>query len=127
MLEDEDDTSHYADPDTLSITLAKTAPKVVILNACRTAQHDAANTFMGIAPALVTAGFPAVIAMQFAIPNETAARFARQMYHFLAMGLPLDTAITEARINVYAHDKTFWAIPVLFMRAADGVIWTERE
>ena len=81
---------------------------------------------MGLAPALVQAEIPAVIAMQFAMPDETAARFARQIYHFLAMNLPLDRAITEARINIFAYDDTFWAVPVLFMRSQDGVIWKER-
>jgi hypothetical protein len=41
----------------------------------------------------------------------------------------LDRAITEARINLYTYDEEniFWAVPVLFMRSPDGVIWQERE
>jgi hypothetical protein len=64
--------------------------------------------------------------MQFAIPDAIAAQFARQLYRYLALGRPLDRAITETRINLYGHDDVFWAIPVLFMRAPDGVIWQER-
>ncbi len=80
---------------------------------------------MGIAPMLVAAGVPAVIAMQFEIPEKTAISFTRDLYQFLADGEPLDAAITEARIGAYIdnNDKIFWAIPVLFMRSPDGRIW----
>jgi hypothetical protein len=129
IFEKKDHTSHALSPRQLAGLLRGTDVKVIILNACKTATHDAANAFMGLAPALVGAEVPAVIAMQFAMPDDTAARFARQIYHFLAMGLPLDRAITEARINLYTYDEEniFWAVPVLFMRSPDGVIWQERE
>jgi hypothetical protein len=126
-LENEDGTAHLVSPDQLAALLKGIDLKIVILNACKTAAHTSSGAFMGIAPALVKADIPAVIAMRFSMPDKTAARFARNIYHFLAMGLPLDSAITEARINIFAYDATFWAIPVLFMRSEDGVIWQERE
>jgi hypothetical protein len=127
LLEREDGTPHSIRPRSLANLFRGTEVKVLILNACKTAAFGQNNAFMGLAPALVRAEVPAVIAMQFAMPDDTAARFARQIYHFLAMGLPLDRAITEARINIFAYDDTFWAVPVLFMRSQDGVIWQERE
>jgi CHAT domain-containing protein len=129
ILERKDGTSHPVSSRQLGRLLQGTEVKVIILNACKTASHNENNAFMGLAPALVRAEVPAVIAMQFAMPDDTAARFARQIYHFLALGLPLDRAITEARINLYTYDdeNIFWAIPVLFMRAEDGVIWQERD
>jgi hypothetical protein len=67
--------------------------------------------------------------MQYAMPDRTAPLFARQIYKYLTKGLPLDRAITEARINLFTSgdENIFWAIPVLFMRAKDGVIWQEHR
>jgi hypothetical protein len=105
--------------------MGDTGVKVVILNACKTAAHNARDAIMGVAPALVRAGIPAVIAMQFNVPDKTALGFTRDMYRFLAMGRPLDSAVTEMRIGAYigSSDKYFWGIPAIFMRAPDGVIW----
>jgi hypothetical protein len=126
VLENEQGGPHELASRTFATQLQSLGVKVVILNACKTAAQSRTDAFMGIAPALVRANIPAVIAMQFAIPQDTAARFARQLYRFLAIGQPLDRAITETRINISGYDEVFWAIPVLFMRAPDGVIWKER-
>ena len=128
ILERRNGKSHPISSHQLAILLKGTDVKVMILNACETASHDDSNAFMGLAPALVRARIPAVIAMQFAMPDKTAAVFAQQIYHYLVMGLPLDRAITEARINLFSNEENiFWAIPVLFMRAKDGVIWQQRK
>ncbi len=117
--------TQLVDADQLMILMGDTGIKVVILNACKTASHDARNAIMGVAPALVRAEIPAVIAMQFNVPDVTALGFTRDLYRFLAMGRPLDAAVTEMRIGAYINssDKYFWGIPSVFMRAKDGVIW----
>jgi hypothetical protein len=81
---------------------------------------------MGLAPKLVWGDTPAVLAMQFALPDEAGAPFMQTLYEFLADDEPLDTAVTEARIGLYFDntDKFYWAIPVLFMRSPDGRIWS---
>lgn len=99
------------------------ATKIVILNACLTAAFTSDEAIMGIAPRLVWGGLPAVVASQFAIPDSTAKAFAADFYGALAHGTPLDAAITEARRLASFDDARFWGIPVLFMRAPDGVIW----
>ena len=39
----------------------------------------------------------------------------------LAEGQPVDAAVTEARLSIFAdHNDVEWATPVLFMRVADG-------
>jgi CHAT domain-containing protein len=99
--------------------------KLVVLSACETAAHAESRAIMGVAPRLVWAGIPAVVAMQFAVPDKTAVALMRFFYESLADGKPLDTAMTVARRGAYFvyDDKIFWAIPVLFMRAPNGVIW----
>ncbi len=117
-------TSHVSAKD-LHMLLRNNDVKLVILNACQTAVPGTGEAIMGIAPRLLWAGVPAAIAMQFKIPDATAVGFTRDLYNYLANGKPLDTAVTEARLGAYFDndDKIFWAIPVLFMRAPDGVIW----
>jgi hypothetical protein len=128
ILEGEDGKASPLSSRQLAALMKNKETRVIILNACKSAAFDENNAFMGLAPALVRAAVPAVIAMQFAMPDDTAARFAREIYHYLAMGLPLDRAITEARIHLYTYgeENIFWAIPVLFMRAKDGAIWKRR-
>ena len=117
-------TSHVSAKD-LHMLLRNNDVKLVVLNACQTAAHGTGEAIMGIAPRLLWAGVPAAIAMQFKIPDKMAVGFTRDLYEYLADGTPLDTAVTEARLGAYFDndDKIFWAIPVLFMRAPDGVIW----
>lgn len=102
--------------------------KLVFLNACESAVPGigADNSLMGIGPRLVLRGIPAVIAMQFPIPYETATAFAHEFFRlFLVEAQPIDVAIAEARVEAYFTDKTraHWAIPVLFMRTPTGIIW----
>ncbi len=101
---------------------------VLLLNACESAMEDTGPALMGLAPNLVRAGLPAVIAMQYALPDASALDFSRALYQALADGWPLDAAVTEGRKAISSHESEngiAWGIPVLFMRAPDGVIWQE--
>ncbi len=124
-LENDVGKAHFVDADQLMILLRGRGLKLVVLNACKSAtygQDDIAMTSVG--QALVQANIPAVIAMQFPIPDSTAILVARQLYTSLALGQPIDTAITEVRIAAYneGNDKVHWGVPVLFMRSDSGVI-----
>ncbi len=128
VLEDNEGNASTVDADDMYVLARSSSVRLVVLSACKTAAHDETNTsdaIMGIAPKLVAAGVPAVVAMQYEVPEDTAVAFVRDLYQFLADGEPLDAAVTEARIGVYFDndDKMFWAIPVLFMRSPDGKIW----
>ncbi|MCA9979183.1 MAG: CHAT domain-containing protein [Anaerolineales bacterium] len=111
----------------LGNTLRGSSVRLVVLNACKTSAEAEGKAFMGVAPALVIAGIPAVIAMQFNVPDRMAIRFTTALYKYLVQATPLDEAVTEMRI--YAangpeeYDRVWWAIPTLFMRAENGEIW----
>lgn len=131
-LEGRDGTTALIDAEKLLVLLQGDDTKLVMLSACQTAatsedepDHESARALMGVAPKLVWGGTPAVVAMQFNLPDDAGAPFMETFYEFLANGKPLDTAVTEARIGLYFDfdDQIFWAIPVLFMRAPDGNIW----
>lgn len=106
--------------------------KLIILSACQSGatsdkseKSSSSQAFMGLAPKLVWGGLPAVVAMQYDLPNQAARPFMQTLYEFLALGKPLDTAVTEARIGLDFNilESPYWGIPVLFMRAPDGNIW----
>ena len=69
------------------------------------------------------------MAMQFEVPDATSLLFSRQLYTSLVLGKPLDQSVTEMRRAAFidTEDMVFWGIPVLFMRAPDGVIWQANE
>jgi AAA-like domain/CHAT domain len=94
----------------------------VIEDAAREGVNEA---FSGTAPNLVRRGIPAVIAMQYTIFDSTAKLFADEFYRILALGYPVDAAVQMTRnaisMDVGLETRDF-ATPVLYMRAADGVI-----
>ncbi len=99
--------------------------KLVVLNACQSATTSSTQPLVGLAPNLVRRGLPAVVAMQYGIYDDTAIRFSREFYRALAVGFPVDTAISEARRGIYIDcgaERRDWGTPVLFMRSPDGVI-----
>lgn len=103
--------------------------RLVVLNACRTAEAVADRPFAGIATALLAHGLPAAVAMQAPITDAAAARFAATLYARLAAGAGLDAAVAEGRLAIArARPRTFeWAVPVLFSRLPDGELFARPE
>lgn len=106
--------------------------KLIILSACQSGatsdkpeKSSSSEAFMGLAPKLVWGGIPSVVAMQYDLPNAAAMPFVKTLYDFLAVGKPLDWALTKARLGLRFAilESPYWGIPVLFMRAPDGNIW----
>jgi hypothetical protein len=128
LLCDEDGLATRVGGQALARELRGSGVAVVVLNACQSAAEDTGPSFMGLAPALVQAGTPAVVAMQFAIEDASARSFSQALYRALADGWPLDAAVTEGRKAISARlgpDDHDWGVPVLFMRAPDGIIWRQ--
>ena len=99
--------------------------RLAVINACEAARAESDNPFADVATALVRAGGPTVVAMQFAISDRTAKIFSSEFYFHLALGYPVDAALAEARKTMYAvvPDSVEFGAPVLFMRARDGRIF----
>jgi hypothetical protein len=97
---------------------------LVFLNACQTARSAAPNPFAGVATALLQAGVPAVIAMQFPIRDDAAVAFSGAVYRQLGQGEPVEAAVAEGRLAIRRLLPTSmeWGTPVLFLRASDGRI-----
>jgi hypothetical protein len=94
--------------------------RLVFLASCQTATRSPADAFRGLAPALVAAGVPAVLAMQDLVPANTARAFARTFYQQLLDHGLVDLAGNQARSALLTAGLPGAAIPVLFMRLRSG-------
>jgi len=96
------------------------ALRLVVLNACHTGalpRREGQDLFSSMAPALLLAGIPAVIAMQLPIYDDSAIAFSEMFYERLAAGDFVDTAVAEGRLAVFNHDNASldWMAPALFV------------
>jgi CHAT domain-containing protein len=126
VFENETGMGELVNAGRLKLLLNNTAVRLVILNACETAEASNLDYFLGVAPMLVSAGIPAVIAMQFKIPDQSAVLFAEKLYQSLAQNYQVDAAVEAARKGLaleYGLEKLDWGMPVLFMRAPDGILF----
>ena len=94
---------------------------LVVLNACDSAR----GTWAGLAPSLVRAEIPAVVAMQWPVEDRAAVRFSHAFYRALFRGRTIDECVCEARVGASGSgaDPNDWAAPVLFLRSVSGRLW----
>ncbi len=98
--------------------------RLAVLNACEGGRASRTDPFAGVAQSLLQQEIPAVIAMQFPITDEAAAAFSREFYAAVAVGLPVDAALAEARKAILTDvSDVEWGKPVLYLRAADGRVF----
>lgn len=100
--------------------------RLVFLASCQTAARSPADAYRGLAPRLVTAGVPAVVAMQDLVPMDTARLFAGTFYKQLLNHGMADLACNEARSAILTANLPGAAIPVLFMRLRNGQLLGQR-
>lgn len=100
--------------------------RLTVLNACHSAASSSDSLYTSAAGTLIRRGVPAVIAMQFAIPDSVGTELGRTLFEALANGMSLEAAITEARIAVSLAERhrLDWASPVAYLRSPDGSLFT---
>jgi hypothetical protein len=78
-----------------------------------------------VASSLMKAGAPAVVAMRYRVGDGSAVAFSDAFYRALALSLPIDAAVTAARLAIDDTEDMFWqwATPALFMSSADGLVF----
>lgn len=127
-LVDADQRAHLIDEERFaSFFLGNRSLGLAVLNACQTATTSSRRVLRGMASSLVQKGIPAVVAMQYRVSDTTARLFADEFYRTLALGWPVDAAVQTTRNAIYIEvgpDHADFAAPVLFMRAANGVIFS---
>src|ERR1700687_4999832 len=112
LLETADGAPHPVPAPVLGETLGACRDlRAVFLNACRTSQAGSLpgqDPLLGTAAALVRAGVPAVLAMQFPITDRSARIFTEAVYRSLTRGSALDEAIAEGRLALVQADPGTW-------------------
>lgn len=103
------------------------ALRLVVLNSCSGGawpRREGQDPFSSIAPALLRAGVPAVVATQFRISDDSAIEFSKAFYQRLAAGDAVETAVAEGRLAIYNSepDSCEWVTPVLFLATREGGI-----
>lgn len=102
--------------------------RLIVLNSCKGAALSDTEPLVGMAPKLLAAGIPAVIAMHYAIYDDVAKLFAREFYRSLFKGGNqgrVEYAISHARSRLEAEypNERALATPVLYMHAKDGILF----
>lgn len=129
VLEDDEHVSRFVGAPALEPLLGGTLLRCAVLTACESAATPG-DPFLGLAPALVRGGVPAVVAMQMPMPDESAVVFTREFYRSLAHRWPIDTCVTEGRLGIrtaVAEMRIDWGIPTLFTHTDDGMIFASHE
>jgi hypothetical protein len=102
-------------------------PRLVVLHTCAGGTVDFEGNFGGMAPQLMRANIPAVVAMRYPITNRAAISFSRAFYQQLSEFKPVDNAVQVARWQMTIDDPNCYntgdfGTPVLYMRSREGVI-----
>jgi len=114
------------------LDLLRPAPRLAVLNACRSGTgasadgagdqaRDLALGLRNLADTLLTKGSAAVVAMQGDVQGRAAARFGGALYDALAAEKLIDEAVAHARRAVYSlvgitQQERDWFLPSLTLR-----------
>jgi hypothetical protein len=94
---------------------------LAVLNCCDSGRGG--GGFLSVGATLVNSGVPLAVAMQFAITDGAAARFAGQFYSSLTAGHSVEQALTIARQFIRLQSNVEWGIPVLYTRTGSCVLF----
>jgi hypothetical protein len=119
---------------------AQDALRLVLLHDVERPTSPAPSFGLGVAMRLVQLGVPAVLTMQYSLPDPVARAFAAQVYAGIAGGVTLDDAVFAGRDRIMDEIEAAagrsveeeavpgeWAAPVLFMRSDDGQIFQPQQ
>jgi tetratricopeptide (TPR) repeat protein len=125
LLEDSYGDADPVEANVLAATLSDSGVRLAVLSACKgaTVAHEVLHS---VAPALVAAGVPAAVAMQFVVTQESTQTFATEFYRALARAWPIDACVSEGRkalLDLGGGATLDWGIPVVYTRAEDGVLF----
>jgi hypothetical protein len=99
-------------------------PHLIFLAACQSAVRSSADAFIGLGPKLVSAGVPAVIAMQDFVTVDTARKFSGVFYKRLVEHGQIDRAGNEARSALLTAGRPDAIVPVTFLRLKSAQLWS---
>lgn len=115
---------HWIDGETFATNFQGSNIRLVILNSCLSAEVSPSRSLSGLGPYLMRKGVPAIIAMQYEVPDEVSIKFADAFYRTL-VGTEYAGqawyALNRARLTVRNNQKpsTYrgFITPVLYLAA----------
>ncbi len=117
---------HLYDGDELIGQLQKLPPdhrpSLVVLVACNSATTGPLNSLA--TRIMIEGGVPAVMAMQRLVEVALARAFTHHLSEHLLRDGTIDMAVSVARRRVFQPDSLSWSTPVLYMRNADGRLFS---
>ena len=135
-----DDRTRPVPGDELGKLLHDTGVPVLVLNACQSAMHEAAEkpdqadtvheevrAIGSLAQAVIDQGIPAVLGMRYSVFVVTAAQYIGELYTGLAKGRGFGQAATEGRKHLHLNPERWvglqprplqdWFVPVVYEAA----------
>lgn len=97
--------------------------RLCVLMVCKSAARSPGNIRAGLAPKLLAAGVPAVLAMQDLMPIETGRAFTRAFYGQLWTSGDVDRAANRARATLLTARLGGSAVPVLYSALAGNHLY----
>jgi hypothetical protein len=107
---------HWVSSKKLEAKLRRTSTRLVVLSSCHSAPARDEILFNGLAPALIRAGIPAVVANQAPIKVTNATAFMEGFYSALARLEDVPDAVNKGRGRINDHE---WYLPTLYLRDKD--------
>lgn len=97
-------------------------PSLVVMVACNSATAGPLNSLA--ARMMIEGGVPAVLAMQRLVEITLARAFTHHLSEHLLRDGTIDMAVNVARRRVFQPDGLSWSTPVLYMRNAEGRLFS---
>lgn len=107
--------------ETLAVLLRKARTRLAVFSACNSGRW-------AFVQPLVQAGLPALVGVQGTVSTLAASAFCRKLYSSLAIGLPLDEAVTWARFHIVeagvspGEESCEWGAFMVYMPAAEAIL-----
>jgi hypothetical protein len=112
------DAIDYVPIDVFASCIRQSAPRLVVLQLCEAPAGVVPADFALMGPALVNIPIPAVVAYQYPLAPEVAAKFNLAFYESIGKGHSVDRAVQRARRKLWFGDRNSRAFvsPALFVR-----------
>lgn len=115
--EDSEGKADMVSAQDMEMVFSSRSIRLVMLSACYGSRILGGNGFGTISPALIRAGVPAVVAMQYEVPVQATINFAESFYTAISRGESISRAVSEGRRRLFRDDT--WFIPTLHLRTHD--------
>lgn len=119
---------HFLPATDLAKLLQASGVRLAFLGACESSRVNGRSPWTGVAQAILAAGIPAVVAMQYEVLDTAVTLFSRGFYTALASGLSVDEAVSYGRLAMLAasgEEAVQWGIPTLYLQSWDGVLFPQ--